>query len=183
MNSGFPSEADIAKLPLRGIVAYAARIARRASSHLHSLEKSDLVQRVLESTERIIYDTNVRPHQAETLLKSAAGVMASLGESPSPESVLAALEIIDSAVCAINVAMACQIKNENPAQFQKFVNFAVRHAHCAAKRSCLLGNRTSAIDAATRDYHTLMHISERSLDPGLGEPIDIGPSGALGPLW
>jgi len=178
-----PTEDDIAKLSLRGIVAYAARAARRASPCLSSLEKADVVRRALANAESVVTAVELDPNQAHNVATAAAAAVGAMGESPPRYNVFAALSIFDCAMSAVNVLMASHIKDVRSLQFKKFTKYAAHHAHRAVQRSCCIGDSANAIEAARRDYHGLVRVYGVHLDITFGESIDIGPSGPLGPLW
>jgi hypothetical protein len=192
---------DLKKLPLRAIVAFAARCARRVERLAlppdDRPEKETVVAAIAEAL-RVAEDfaRGLPCPTIESAVRAVeAGQAAVQGEIKRENAHAAVVRAVHAAACAAHVLAV----REEPEEKRLLSGGPPPHnlAHLADLTAELaaLGAFTAAVDAAeavasTSDFTTWASEDYRKLltmglgqYPEAGQPIDPSPEGPLGPLW
>lgn len=178
-----PTGNDLRKLPLRALVAYTARCARRVQSSycvnpdhpdaeqcIAAIETAIAVSMSFAAGEEI--NTQDAAEAEEAAVRTV--VVASQDESAARETAFAA----NAAYAAINVtntAMGAQFAASRPTEAGKAVLGAVAAADAA------LSVNPHIKHAVTRDWQKLSKMPLGAF-PSLGKPVDASDEGPLGPI-
>lgn len=167
-----PTEEDLEQLSLRGIVAFAARCAKRvqpryglAKSIAGFAEHQQALSTAISMAEQFcqVPDINV--------LTAAAGA-----DTAAYDAADAKIDIASSAAaCA---AAACEAANTAEDAAPAF------DAACAATYAASASGEHADVftEAACNDFERLLEADD-GIWPDLGDPIDPSEKGPLGPLW
>jgi hypothetical protein len=186
-------------LPLRAIVAFAARCARRVEplaqlpeGNVQRESRREAVEAALRMAESFASGTNAPPDESVV-----AAIDASRESGGEPATVAAASSVAQTAHAAASAwqtrAQAAE-ENRTPgkqpipgrsvgALSQVTADVAAMCAYTAAAAAFLsVGYRNEeSVDSALQDYHNLMRL-ELGRYPELAAPVDPSPGGPLGPL-
>ena len=177
-----PTEEDLRQLPLRSIVAYAARCARRVQPLFQSekLEHVETVNRAIQVADAFAAGLGSPAGGDYAAFHLALG--AALEAAEGDDAALAAADALDAALKAAERNDAAHASGATHAARQAALN-AVHAVHAA--RDALHAPRDVARAAARADFQTLLALSRerRQQFPELGDPVDVSESGPLGPLW
>jgi hypothetical protein len=199
LDTNFSPE-DLKRLPLRAIVAFAARCARRAEQATEGSGKPGGTperREVLEVSLRLAEDVaNGRPRD------DVEAVLRVVDASRAPEGDLASINAAAAAVVAAHVAAsawyalgaggdargkyAYELNPEGRQRLHEIdhltADLAALGAFTAAQEGAAATHFSDRfIQAAIRDYETLLSLNLGSY-PEAGQPIDPSPQGPLGPL-
>jgi hypothetical protein len=172
-----PSVEELKQLPLRAIVAYATRCARRVVplfefAELKPRHKKDLKYAILVAEEFARGETNA---EFSDSVRSDA-LSAAVHYADLSAAVNAARAAADAAYAAVNAARADAA----------YAAYAARAAADAAYAAVYTTAARAAADAAYAavytDFKSLINL-RLGRYPELGEPIDPSEKGPLGPLW
>ena len=180
----FPSENEMGQLPLRALVAFAVRCARRVQplftlpddhpekqKHIAAVERAsrtaEAFARGIPEADRDVAWAAARAAWAASMTSEAAGL--------PPNAAWAAAAASDAAHAAFHSSAAAPVAAAQAA-WDAAVD-SVRTAEAAARAY----NAWPAA-AARSDYDRLRELGLGCF-PDLGEPIDPSVTGPLGPLW
>jgi hypothetical protein len=190
---------ELKALPLRAIVAFAARCARRVEplaqlpeGNAQRESRREAVKAALRMAESFAMGTNAPPDESVV-----AAIDASREAGGDPANVAAASAIAQTAHAAASAwQTSAQGAEENKtlgkhpiagrsvgALSQVTADVAAMSAYTAAAEAFLsVGYRNEDfVDSALQDYHNLIRL-ELGRYPELGAPVDPSPGGPLGPL-
>jgi len=168
---------DVGRLPPRGIVAFAARCARRVQP---LVRLAPLTPEQLQSVEHAIALAERFANGEEV-----ADVAAAYAAVDAAAEVAAGVPIAHRAAkCAYYAARAADAAPKVPYAAATFAQDAARAAYAAAHTA---GSEAPdagyyAEYAARADYDRLMSMNRGDL-PVLGQPVDCREDGPLGALW
>src|SRR5512135_34691 len=190
------------KLPLRAIVAFAARCARRVEplaqlpeGHPERERRRQTVEAALRMAEGFASGATVPPEESVVAAVDASRSVAG-GPLSSEDAAAAVAEAARAAASAWHIMGAREAEKDRPpeertAEARKFLGAL---AHVAADLAALNAFTAAAeaygavglhneryVSAALRDYDTLLRLQLGSY-PEPGAPIDPAPGGPLGPL-
>lgn len=175
---------DLKRLPLRAIVAFAARCARR----VQPLDRGAATTRLefaIDFAERFAKDEEIRWHDAvdagrEAAVSEAEHVADAAANAADAASRVAKIsDNIANADCAPNNLYIARDASARAVVTAAY-SAAALAADAAASVSPLAADVSSS--AANRDYKRLMELEPGNF-PALGRPIDPTETGPLGPLW
>jgi hypothetical protein len=192
---------DLKKLPLRAIVAFAARCARRVQPLYELPAQGKKLDRYIASVndaviiaERFAVDADDASDAATSHRGLAADIAAQVAidtytAGASPDTARASYTS-RAARAAASAASAAMIAAETRSGLKsKFAPFFVAERAADAERSAaaaadavVANNSTSVRIAAQLDYERLLALNLGHFRD-LGEPIDATEAGPLGPLW
>lgn len=181
--AGLPSGTTLKTLPLRALVAYAARCAHRVQPYFHlpfehpeaeTAEKS--FQEAMQVCLDFVRGVDVMPVYAQAVEDALvrALIAVSEGESPDTKAALscnAMYAAINAAVLALHAVKA----PSRATQGSKVVAAAVTSSEAALVVDPDIKHKV------IRDFQILTRLSLGRF-PDWGRPFDAGPSGTLGPL-
>lgn len=168
---------DLGRLPPRGIVAFAARCARRVQA---LVRLAPLTAEHVRSVEHAIALAE-RFAGGEEVADVAAAYAAADAVAEAAASVQTAQL---AAQCAYYAARAVDAASEVPYAAATFAQDAGRVAYAAAHAAASEAPDAGyyAEYAARADYERLMSMNRGDL-PALGQPVDCREDGPLGALW
>jgi PTS system nitrogen regulatory IIA component len=175
----FPSQDELTQLPLRALVAYAARCARRVQPFFALSDDHPEKQRHVAAVERAI-------RIAEEFVRGipvAASDATEASDAASKASHAAAWPAWAATRAATGAARAAaRAAARDSAWFTSFTYYA----WSAVEDWCIAAQATEAraagAAAARSDFDQLRRLGLGQF-PELGEPIDPSEDGPLGPLW
>lgn len=176
-------EEQIASMPLRAIVAVAARAARRLSGQWSGLAQSDTVNRAIAVAEQMVENPTVDDELLLAASRASRECLAALGSIVDPFAKHAALAAMLAARAAWGAIVAYLSWNQNRRFAEINVRYAAQSALTASRIGITSEENDIAVELATRDYIRLSALYERSPDRVLGPVIDLSEQGPLGPLW
>lgn len=181
--AGIPSGTTLKTLPLRALVAYAARCAQRVQPYFYlpfGHPEVEAAENSLQEANQVSLDfvkgLDVAPSYAEGVEEAVvrALIAVSGGESPDTKAALscnATYAAINATVLALNVGKAPSRATHGG----KVVAAAVTSSEAA------LVVDTGIKHKMIRDFQILTRLSLGRFPDG-GRPFDAGPKGTLGPL-
>ena len=170
MNAILPTSEDLTKLPLRAIVAYAVRTARRISFELRGVVAEHLMDELLCLVETALTTESIAGADKTLVLVAADHVAAAFTAAPvsvqSAEKALLIFSLVQASLTAMHAVLA--VEDSKNAR-----SHAKKAAECAQKTASpikSLGNET-ALQAAQQDYASLVRAYGEHDDIVLGEPV------------
>jgi hypothetical protein len=179
--AGLPSDEELGLLSLRALAAYAARCARRVRPLFRLRGPAEpwrdfKIDRAIDLAElhaagRMPLEVGDAANDAADVARSVSAPDVDYFQNPSARAALAAAYAVQV------VRLADLVPDLPPDRYSAFA--AARESIAAAG---LRGAGDAATRAARRDFDALLgHGGGRPA--GLGEPINPGEDGPLGPLW
>jgi hypothetical protein len=174
MSTRLPTAEDLERLPLRAIVAYAARAARRIGPELQTVVADVLIQDVLRLVDSALTPESITGGDKTLVVVMAERLAAAFVEAPVSAQTVVKASLVFSLVQAALAAMHAVLAVDDPSNARRHIK---RAAKCAQKAVCpvksLNGNAVDlAIQAARRDYEVLLREYGEHEDVVLGEPVD-----------
>lgn len=178
--SGLPTPDQLRRLPLRAVVAYAVRAARRVGPLLKVRSLDESIEQALRFAEKVAQADSIEIDEVpRTLLAMAEITGSAISEEPSRERRLAA-QCIRSAAWAAHMvvqyseAEKSQNTSPNP-RVTRYAQHAVNAAARAGREVIALGEPdcTRAIQAIIRDYEILVEMAPEEAEIRLGNAIDL----------
>ena len=170
-----PSRDDLAKLPPKAIVAYAARCARRAEPVYISAmsDRPDLLEAVdaaIRQAEQFA-EGSVIP-QGSSIVDTADAAAYSAYSAGAADAADAAARAAHAAARAANAAMDAAHATSRASHAAAFA------ASFAAFAAADVANAAAFMQAASRDFRKLAELTQSGQD----NSISLDPTGPLGPL-
>jgi hypothetical protein len=166
-----PSAEQLQQLPLRAIVAYAARSAKRIAIVLRGVLPDEVINDALDKAELFVTQDCINPSDAEAVLLAASRVASASSElrSKSDSVAYAALSVFAVAT-ACGFAIAATTGTE---QSRAYRNWAAFHAASAASFAKALEESAAqaALTASATDYETLLAEYGEHEEVIVGKPI------------
>jgi hypothetical protein len=185
------SEDDLGQLPLRAIVAFATRCARRArllyrlsAGEPGAAEYESAVDRAIELAESLATD---RPGDGTAFASNVANFASNVAnragtDAPDRAATAAAFAAGDAAFAAAAAAGPSIVDARRAARAGADAADKCAAAGRAAARAGVDAADRYAARAADDDYGKLLRLNLGKY-PDLGQPVDPSESGPLGPLW
>jgi hypothetical protein len=190
---------QLKELPLRAIVAFAARCARRVEplaqlpeGNAQRESRREAVEAAIRMAESFARGTDAPPD--ESVVAAIDASREAGGETANVDAVSAIAQAAHAAASAAHARPQAE-ENRTPGErtFEAgrslgalthvTADLAAMNAYTAAAAAFLsVGYRNEDfVDSALRDYHKLVRL-ELGRYPELGAPVDPSPGGPLGPL-
>ncbi len=181
-----PSAEDLKQIPLRALVAYAARCARRVhilfEGRVVDLEYRAKVEGPIQIAERFARgDAGTGDDAWRSAMAAGDAAIAAAraaGDADLEAVANAALEAAATALAALEADLGRETAD---ARYRDAIERVVALGSAQAAWAAVAAWAT-AIDAAWADFDQLLKLHLGSF-PELGQPIDPSESGQLGPLW
>ncbi len=174
MRASLPTAEELEKLPMRAVVAYAARAARRLSRALRGIVADHILDDALRHIESVATATVVPELEQLHVINAARRVIDAYDEaSPlaaeSPEKFVILFSFLQAAIAATHAIEAAA----NPGSAGDRMKRLARAAVLAVRPINALGKSAarSATEAACEDYELLLSVYGRHDDVELGEPV------------
>jgi hypothetical protein len=177
-----PTIAQLEKLSLRALAAYAARAARRVWPLLRGVVGDTLVEEILSIAEAVASTENLGRLDSPSAMFAASRLSAaSISIEKSASQTLAVMSMIAAARTAFAVLCCVSI----PDRAFSHAAHAASAAELAAKEWRALDEpaATQAAQAAIADYETLLKAHARTETNIFGAPIGLDEDSLLGPLY
>jgi hypothetical protein len=187
------TEEDLKRLPLRAIVAFAARCARRvrplyrlptddpgAAEHEHAVERVLKMAESFAAGERSVVAESNDTRAAAARAAGAAGAKYLVLDDPSVGATTLTAAALAAASAEAASASAEAAADRIPATALEAADRAADAALSAAARAT--DELTTIRTAVAADYERLIQLRLGN-HPDLGDPVDPSESGPLGPLW
>ena len=190
---------DLKKLPLRAIVAWAVRCARRVE-HLARLPDDspdkERCQKAVEQALRLAEDfaRSLPTSEVEAAVSEIEACRTIAHGDFVRESAMSAIVLAGHATATATDALELEAESEEKHRFKMAdptrlahlvditADLAARDAFAAALDAArAVGHSERVVDAARNDYEKLLRLSLGSY-PEAGEPVDPSPDGPLGAL-
>jgi hypothetical protein len=176
-----PSAEQLEKLPLRAIVAYATRAARRVSVILRGQAEYVIVNETLNLTESIVSSDASREISAASLMAAAARLAAMSATLREPQKVLAAMSVRAAARAAYSAIQAIS----DTSRSDYYARHAARAAATAARAIDALDEvaARAARERTRLDFEVLLQRFGEQHSVTFGQSFDISANASpLGPL-
>lgn len=194
-----PSAEDLKRLPLRAIVAYAARWAERVRPVLALSEPAPTDEQVRAVDAAIVAACNFAegteapesPKEAMPMALRAKEMALAAANVADPRersqisyaarAAANAAETLAQALCAFAPATPVEADDilERPEPFEQIIDTAAMMAHLAGDSGRFVLREAGIKDTAAEDYAALLDQCAGQSVP-IGDPLDVA---GLGPLW
>ena len=172
MTGRMPTAQDLEKLPIRAVVAYASRTARRLSSKLRSVIADDILDDALRLVDSVSMSYSIGDVDAASVLRASARVVEAYSAVPEEMKSLEKSRIVFSMVEAAQSAMRAVEAAADPANARHQMKYAAGAAQRATRDFAALDEgAAAAAEAARRDYETLLAAYGEHEEPMLGDPV------------
>jgi hypothetical protein len=181
-----PSKEELKQIPLRALVAYAARCARRLhllfDARIVDPEYRANVEQPIQIAERFargdVGSGDAAWQSAMAAGDAAVAAAKAIGDGDLEAVANASLEAAKTAMAALEADLAGKTEHSGYADaIERVVALGSAEAAWAA-----VAVWATAVAAAWADYEKLLNLDLGAF-PELGQPIDPSESGQLGPLW
>jgi hypothetical protein len=179
MTVSLPTAAQLEKLPLRAVVAYAARNARRLSSELRGIVADEVLDRVLQLVESVSTIDPIANVDKVSVIRAAERITGAYADAPNSLKSLKRFRIVFSlahAATAAAFAILAAARSGN-ASFERTIvaqeaQYAVHPVEALSRKAA-----RAAMAAARYDYDVLLRKYGEHEEIVVGEPVhcfDVG---------
>jgi tryptophan 2,3-dioxygenase len=184
-----PCAKDLVKLPIRAVVAYALRFARRLSWNLRNNNAYKTIEKALALAEQVVSSNSLEKIDTASILMAGANVLDSFSSFQSQQDqiiALAVIRVVTIASLALDAAMY-----STDSRFTKYnidIHYDQMQVAHSAEAVAHLAEAIANIDiynsiiSAKRDYEYLLKTYGEHETIIIGDPIDISDNSLLGPL-
>src|SRR3989304_9539293 len=158
MDTLLPTADELQKLPMRAVVAYAARNARRLSSALRGIVAEPILDDALRAVDTVWRTHSIAEIDRAAIVAASQRVAEAYAAAPagmkSPERFLLVFSLVNAALAAVDTIEAAA----HPGSARHQMERAAAEAQKAASRIAALDKRaaTTAAEAARNDYELLL---------------------------
>jgi hypothetical protein len=174
MNVLLPTAEQLEKLPMRAVIAYAARTAHRVSSEFRGIVADDILDDALRQVDIVSTTHLLREVDPASVITANERVIAAYVTAPasmkSVEKFQLLFSLVHAALSAMNVLLA--VANSSSARHQ--MNRAAQEALRTVRplETATFETASAMIDAAKRDYELLLRKYGEHDEVVIGDPID-----------
>ena len=174
MNPPLPTAEELEKLPLRAVVAYAARTTRRLSSALQGVVPDEVLNDALRLVDVVSAAKLICGVDQVSVITAAEHVAEAYAAAATDVKSLEKFRIVFSFIHAALAAMHAVEAAANPERARHEMNLAARAAERAVRPIDALGDISSraAAEAARQDYDVLLRVYGEHDEVIIGEPVD-----------
>lgn len=169
-----PTAHELEKLPMRAVVAYAARAARRSSRKLRGIISDDILENALRLAEAVTVSNTPYEKQSTAIASAGHGIAKAFGAAPandrSVERLRAVFSLVQATLAAMNLLDAIAARTDTRQFMTRAVGAAVRAARVVGT-SATEANAAD-IEAARKDYEVLLQKYGERDDVVIGDPVD-----------
>ncbi len=171
MSRDLPTATDLEKLPIRAVVAYTARTARRLSSELRGVIADHAIDGLLSRIDGVCAVYLLTSLDEADIVSAAADVIGAMSQSQAPQD----KHVIASSLSrsAMAATMAIEVAND-PTRARRCMSYAAKQAEKAVRAVRVLSSEAAmaATDAACHDYAILLNAYGEHDEVIIGNPID-----------
>jgi hypothetical protein len=173
MSTSLPTVDELKKLPIRAIVAYAARNARRIAQEFRGIIGDAILDEALELTESVGTADLICEIDASSVVSAAQRVVAAFAEAPESMKTAQKLLLLFSQVQAGMAAMDAILAAKQPSYAPRLMETIAANAQRGSQSILALDNQAAnaAKEAARRDYDILLKEYGQHKEVILGEPV------------
>ena len=173
MNTALPTAEELEKLPMRAVVAYAARTARRLSSELRGVIEVEILDDALRLVDAVSTADRIGEIDQVSVIAAAERVAEAYATAPAITKSLKQFRIVFSLVQAALAAMNAIAAAVAPQRARYDMKRAATSAERAVRPIDALDELAarSATEAARQDYETLVRVYGQHDDVIIGEPV------------
>jgi hypothetical protein len=174
MNGSLPTAKELEKLPLRAVVAYAARNARRVSAEFRGIVADDILDDALRLIDTVATTHLIGEIDQGSVIRASERVVAAYEAAPagmqSGQKDLLVFSLVQAALTATSVIRAAL----DPTNARHERKRAARQAELAVNpiRYLSTGAANAATKAARRDYDILQQRCGEHDEVVIGDPGD-----------
>ena len=173
MNFRSPTFEELERLPLRAIVAYAARAARRISSELRGIVADQLIDDLLRLVETALDAESMAGGDKALTVVAAERIIAAYIEAPADAQSREKYLVVTFLVQAGLAAMYAVLAVENSSNARHHIRCAAQCAQHVVNPIRSLGGKMadSVTQAARRDYDILLREYGEHKEVVIGGPV------------
>jgi hypothetical protein len=173
MDDSLPTAEQLEKLPLRAIVAYAARNARRLSSKLRGIVPDQVLDEVLQLMESVSTFNPIGEVDKRAVTRSAERITSAYVDAPEDLKSLKTFRIVFALSHAATTAAFALIAAADPVRANPERKVAAEEAQQTVRPIDVLQKKAAdaARSAARRDYDILVREYGEHEEVVVGEPI------------
>ena len=170
MTRPLPTANELERLPLRAVVAYAARSVRRLSAELRGLVADDIVENVLTQVDAVCTYYFLGELDQSALYSAAADVAGAMSTITPPAKIIIGLSLTRLATAASMVIEAA----EDATRADRCMARAAKRAEKAVQAIKALDDAAAATAsaAAREDYEILLREYGPQNEVVIGDPVD-----------
>ena len=174
MNTPLPAARELEKLPMRAVVAYAARTARRVSAEFRSLVSDDILDEALRLVDSVATAPRLSEVDQASVIKASERFVAAYAAAPtdmqSAEKDLMVFSLVQAALAAMYVLIAAIDPSDARHQMKRAVQAAQRAVRPIEALSSMAAS--AAKEAARQDYDVLLREYGERDEVVLGDPVN-----------
>ena len=169
-----PTARELEKLPMRAVVAYASRTARRLSADLRGVVPDELLDKMFETLDPVSKNYLIRGSDEASALNAARDIIAAYAAAPSDLQSLKKFLIVFSILDAAFAAMGTVVAAVDPDTICHRMKSVAKAAEKAARHIRVLEPAAvaTATAAARQDYELLLRQYGEHNKAIIGGPID-----------
>jgi hypothetical protein len=173
VNVSLPTAKELEKLPLRAVVAYAARTARRLSSELRDVVADDILEEALRLVDTVTVADPIIQVDPASVVRASENVTSAYEAAPGDMKSVVKLRMVFSLAHAALAAMYAVLAAEDRSHARHNMKRAAEDAQRAIRPvNALTSNAASlAAQAARRDYDVLLQEYGEHEEVIIGEPV------------
>jgi hypothetical protein len=168
-----PTAQELEKLPLRAVVAYAARTSRRLSAELRGIVADDILEDALRLVEAVPAAEVMAGVDKASVIRAVGKVAAAYADAPTNLKSVVRFHTVFSMTHAAETAMFAIIAATDPDNAHHQMKLAADEAERAVRSIEVLNSTAAraAIKAARQDYEILLRESGGHEEVVIGAPI------------
>lgn len=174
MNSPLPTVKDLEKLPLRAVVAYAARTACRISAEFRGIVADDVLDDALRLVDIVSTTHHLDEVDPASVIRASERVVAAYESAPASLQSVEKFRMLFSLVHAALAAMYALLAAVDPDNARHQMERAAQAAQRAVRPIEALNSEaaSAASEAARRDYDILLREYGEHNEVVIGTPIE-----------
>jgi hypothetical protein len=174
MNAPLPTARELEKLPLRALVVYAARTARRLSQDLRGVVSDEILDDALRLIETVSTAEPLGVVDKAAVIRAAERVAGAYADAPDDLKSAERFRIVFSVGHAAETAMFALLAATDPSGAPHWLKDAADEAERAVRALEVLGGggASAAREAARRDYDILVRKYGKHEEVVIGDPVD-----------
>lgn len=174
MNAPLPTAKELEKLPMRAVVAYAARTARRVSSELRGIVADDILDDALRLVDTVSTTYLIGEVDQASVIRAGERVAAAYAAAPDGMKSIDKFYLVFSLIQAALAATSAIEAALNPSSARHQMKSAAQEAQRAVRpiEALSSGAASAATEAARRDYDILLRKYGEHDEVVIGDPID-----------
>lgn len=174
MNDSLPTVEELEKLPLRAVVAYAARTARRLSEELRGIVADDILDDALRLIDTVSTTYHVGEIDKASVIRAAGRIATAYAAAPADLKSAEKFLVVFSMTHAAEAAMFALLAAAEPGNAVRWRKDAVEEAQRTVCCIRVLSSEAApaARKAARRDYEIMLQAYGEHDEVVLGNPVD-----------